>query len=159
MDHDNIPSVFGAIIWACRFDVPRILTPCFAAIPLELISMRKKKHLIHFFANYYGSTRVLSWFLDHQPDIMKGAIPFILGVHTNDVKWCINNLMKSSPAPVYWVIMKMNVVIDNNAESMAFLDWVVVPPCPSHDSMCGRCLACMIRNGFVDYYYYINPVL
>jgi len=155
MDHDNIPSLFGAAVWACRFDVPRILAPCLTAVPFEIMTMRKKGHLIWRFPDSRGRTRVLSWFLENQPDIMKAAIPFMLGDHTNTVKWCIENLLKSSPAPVNWVMMKVSAVIDDNTESMALLDWVVVPPCSSHGFMCGRCLACMIRNGCMNYRYFI----
>ena len=155
MDHDNIPSLFGAAIWACRLDVPRILALCFTALPLERMSMREKTHLIWRFADSRGSTRVLSWFLENHPDIMKAAIPFISGDHTNTVKWCIENLKKSSPAPVNWLMMKVNAVIYDNVESVALLDWVDVPPCPSHGSMCGGCPACMIRTGSMNYGYFI----
>jgi hypothetical protein len=86
---------------------------------------------------------------------MEAAIPFMSGDHTNTVKWCIDNLLKSSPAPVNWLMMKVNAVIDDNTESMDLLDWVDVPPCPSAGSMCGRCPACMIRTGCMNYRYFI----
>jgi len=56
---------------------------------------------------------------------MEAAIPFMSGDHTNTVKWCIEYLMKPSPAPVNWVMMKVSAVIDDNAKSMNLLDWVV----------------------------------
>jgi hypothetical protein len=156
MDHDNIPSLFGAAKSACILDVPRILAPCIAALPLERMCMRKKSSLIWRFADSRGSTRVLSWFLENHPEIMKAAIPFMSGDHTNTVKWCIENLLKSSPAPVNWLMMKVSAVVDKNAESMALLDWVAVPPCHLHD-LCALCPACMIRTGRMNFIYF-NPV-
>jgi len=149
-------SLFEVVVWACRFDAPRILAPCFAALHLEFMTMRKKTHLIWRFADYNGITRVLSWFLENQPDIMKAAIPFIPGDHINIVQWCIENLFESSPALVNWVMMKVNAIIDKNAEFMALLDWVVVPPCNFDGTfiLCGLCPACMIRTSFINYKYF-----
>jgi hypothetical protein len=56
---------------------------------------------------------------------MKIAIPKMSGNNVNTVKWCIENLSKTSPAPVNWVKMKMNAIMNNYAESLELLDWVV----------------------------------
>jgi hypothetical protein len=83
-----------------------------------------------------------------------GAIPYMRGAVHGTVKWCIENLLESSPAPVSWVMMKVSAVIDENIECMTLLDWVVVPPCPSHGSMCGICPACMFRTSWIHYMFF-----
>ena len=99
-------SLYDVVEWSCKFDVPRILAPCLAAQPLEL-KMYEKTRLIWFHADENGSSLVISWLLENKPDIIKVAIQSISGRHTNTVKWCIVNLLKSSPALVKWLMMKV----------------------------------------------------
>jgi hypothetical protein len=119
-------AMYDAAGWACINDNIRILVPC-----LSFISKRKLRihhteaALIWNLADWNGSVHVLDWFLHNKPDIMKIAIPKMSGNNVNTVKWCIENLSKTSPAPVNWVKMKMNAIMNNYAESLELLDWVV----------------------------------
>lgn len=134
----GIHCLFTAVYWACWQDNIRILSHCFAALPLDRIPMRKKSHIIWGVADRAGSKRVLHWFLVNHPDILHAAIPFISGDHTETVKWCIQN---RKSVGVNWVLMKVNAVFCENTEAMNLLDWVDVPPCTP---LCGGDYACMV---------------
>ena len=121
-------SMYEAAGWACINDNIRILAPCMSfilSLNLKLRSHHTEAALIWNLADWNGSVHVLDWFLHNRPDIIKNAIPYMSGHNVNTVKWCIENLSKTSPAPVDWVKMKMNAIINNYTESLELLDWVV----------------------------------
>jgi hypothetical protein len=152
MDRDT--SLYRAAQWACKYDVPRILEPCLEALRMYsyCYSSNIKAQLIWFYASLNGSTRVLSWFLKNMPDLMRLSIQYMYCENSNTVKWCIENLLISPPAPVNWVMMKTSAIVKKNTVSMDLLDWVVIPPCPlDNDDECGDCPACMIRNNYIHH--------
>ena len=146
-----------AMRFAARNDLPRIIEHCFISLPSS-ITLIQKSRLIWNDADESGSTRVLTWFLENQPDLMKFSIPHMCGAATATVKWCIENLLESSPVPVTWLMMKVEAIVHKNTESMDLLEWVVVPPCPFPGlHMCGYCPDCMIQRSpypFVNYAYF-----
>jgi hypothetical protein len=152
--------LFRSAQWACECDVPRILEPCMTALPMYsyIISNNMKAQLIWSYASCNGSTRVLTWFLENTPDLMKYAIPRMYCENTKTVKWCIENLCISPPAPVNWVMMKACAIVENNIDTIDLLDWVTIPPCPLDDANCGNCPACMIRNNYINlgYFFFRN---
>ena len=156
--YDNQASLYDAVQWACVCDIPRILEPCMAAIPRHsyIISKNMKAQLIWSCACNYGSTRVLTWFLNNMPDLMKLSIPYICSEHEDTVKWCIDNLSNNAPAPVNWVMMKVVATVKKNTVSMHLLDWVIIPPCPQGDVHCGVCPECMIRCNYINRGYFFN---
>ena len=147
-----------AMRYAACYDLPRIIEHCFKSPLMTSLSIRFKSSLIWNYADENGSTRVLTWFLENQLDLMKFAIPHMCGAATATVKWCIENLLESSPVPVTWLMMKVEAIVHKNTESMDLLEWVVVPPCPFPGlHMCGYCPDCMIRRSpypFVNYAYF-----
>jgi hypothetical protein len=155
--------LYRAAQWACKYDVPRILEPCMAALPMYSynISKNMKAQLIWSYAGSNGSTRVLSWFLKNMPNLMRFSIQYMYCENSNTVKWCIENLLISPPAPVNWVMMKTIAIVKKNTVSTDLLDWVVIPPCPLDNGKCGVCPACMIRNNYIYYTGYpkINATL
>jgi hypothetical protein len=151
-EHGFFNLVCLSMEYAAIHDLPRIIEYCFKGMNF---SMERKCRLILQFASNNGSTRVLTWFLENMPEIMKDVIRFISCDHLNTVKWCIENLSESSPLPVNWVLMKVEAIVYEKTECIDLLDWVVVPPCPFPGlNWCGGCPDCMIRNGSVYYSYY-----
>jgi len=155
MHYHNETSLYHAAQWACECDIPRILEPCLAALPMYsyIICEKMKAQLIWSYASLNGSTRVLSWFLKNMPDLMRFAIPKMYCENTNTVKWCIENLLISPPAPVNWVIMKASAIVNKNIDSIDLLDWVVIPPCPLDDANCEAYPACMIRKKSINHWH------
>ena len=108
--------------------------------------IRIMEKIIWTHADKYGSTKVLTWVLENRPDILERHISSMRGAATATVKWCIANLMVSSPAPVDWAMMKVEAIWYKNTEFEKLLDWVVLPPCP-FPGLCGDCPSCMIIAG------------
>lgn len=125
-----------AVEWASEFDIPRILAPCFARIA--------RISELDFFdtVQEHGSTRVLTWFLEERPDVLKIALPEFHGMHEKTVKWCVENLRKSSPGPVNWALIKANAILTDDKVSQALLHWVVIPPCPRMGASLCACVKC-----------------
>ena len=149
--------IYEAMRFAARNDLPHIIEHCFISLPSS-ITIRQKSRLIWNDVDENGSTRVLTWFLENQQDLMRFSIPHMCGADTATVKWCIDNLLESSPAPVTWLMMKVEAIMHENIESIELLDWVVVPPCPFPGlRTCGFCPDCQIRRGtptYVNYAYF-----
>jgi hypothetical protein len=149
-DHRYHKLLCDSMTWAASNDLPRMIEHYFVAPPL-FISMQIKARIIWKYADENGSTRVLTWVMENRPDIMKLAIPYIRGAVHGTVKWCIENLLESSPDPVNWVIMKVQTIIYENTASEELLDWVVIPPCLPINHTFLDCPACMIRYGYINY--------
>ena len=118
-------AMYDAAGWACINDNIRILVPCLLVITPILLCHRTEAALIWNLADFHGSEHVLDWFLHNRPNVMKIDIPKMSGNNVNTVKWCIEHLSKTSPAPVNWVKMKLNAIINNYSESLELLYWVV----------------------------------
>ena len=158
--YDNEASLYEAVKWACIYDIPRIIEPCMTAITRNsyIISEHMKAKFIWSYACDDGSTRVLTWFLNNMPDLMKLSIPYICSEHEDTVKWCIDNLSDNAPAPVNWVMMKVVATVEKNTVSMDLLDWVIIPPCPLGHVNCGICPECMIRNKKINPIYLLSRI-
>jgi len=104
-------GILNSTVYAARNDLPRMIEYCLVDVSSWYIC--NMQSIILNVADKNGSTRVLTWFLENRPDIIKRGIPFMRGIASPTVKWFIDNLMESSPALVDWVMMKVEAIWHN----------------------------------------------